>query len=94
METHFWSNFEILYLHEYFIEFHETASPNILGVEGLHYVAKNIGNTFYHKYWQQFQNKNFGISKRAKIFILELLPIFVIESVADIFGNIIETLYP
>ena len=51
----FWPNFETLDLREYFTEFRETASPNILGVEGPHNVAKNIGNTFYKIYSQQWK---------------------------------------
>ena len=94
MKIDFWSNFEILYLREYFIEFHKTASPDILGIEDPQNVAKNVGNIFYRNYWQQLRNKNFGISKYAYSQNLELLPIFPIESVADIFGNMMGTLYP
>ena len=93
METHFWLNFEILYLREYFIEFHKTASPDILGSEDPHNVAKNVGNTFYQKYWQQFLNLNISLFWIFNILISELLPIFAIESVADIFSNMMGTFY-
>ena len=71
MKIDFWSNFEILYLREYFIEFHKTASPNILGVEGPHHVAKNFSNTFCHKFRQQFQKLDFISGFFAKIGIFD-----------------------
>ena len=78
MKIDFWSNFEILYLREYFIEFHKTACPNILGVEGPHNVAKNVGNTFYRKYWQQLQILRISVFWNPKVLISELLPIFAL----------------
>ena len=92
METHFWLNFEILYLREYFIEFNKIASPNILVVDGPHHVAKNVGNTFYRKYWQQFQILRISVFWNPKFLILKMLPEFRIEIVADIFGNMMGTL--
>ena len=44
------------------MEFPETASPDISGVEGPHHVAKNFGNTLWYKFRQHFQ-KLFFFSK-------------------------------
>ena len=46
-------NFKMLYLREYFMKFSEIASPDILGMEGPHYVANNFGNNFNPKFQQQ-----------------------------------------
>ena len=47
--------FKMLYLREYFMKFSEIASPDILGVEGSHHVAKNFGNNFNPKFQQQLR---------------------------------------
>ena len=53
------------------MKFHETASPDISGVEGPHHVAKNFGNIFCQKFRQQFQKVDFFGEKNAKIDVFE-----------------------
>ena len=53
------------------MEFPETASPDISGVEGPHHVAKNFGNTFSQKFRQQFRKLDFFGEKNAKIDVFE-----------------------
>ena len=54
------------------MKFAETASPDISGVGGPHHVAKNFGNTFWHKFRQHFQKLDFFHRKKAKIGIFDL----------------------
>ena len=67
----FWPNFEMLYLPEYFIKFHETASPDMSGMEGPHHVSRNFGNNFYPKFQQQLQIWKFFFQKNQIFFIFE-----------------------
>ena len=53
------------------MELPETASPDIFRVEGPHHVARNFGNTFWHKFRQHFQKLDFSSRFLAKIDIFD-----------------------
>ena len=74
--------FKMLYLRKYSMKFFETASLDILGIKGSHYVAKSFGNNFNPKFQQQlpkwekinFWKKNFYFQSCCWNFGLKLLP--------------------
>ena len=53
------------------MKFAETASPDILEIEGPHHVSRNFGNTLRSKFRQQLQKLDFYGEKNAKIGIFD-----------------------